>query len=187
MGYIIGLAGKAGAGKGAVGDYILKKYGYKQDAFANPIKQAVAVMLGMSVEKLEEKKNAGLSNGLLGKSYREMLQTLGTEWGRDMVNSDIWTILMSQRLEDNSGDNTVITDVRFDNEAELIRSFGGIVLYVDRDTDDCRYVGRHVSELSLSPNSIDYSFYNEGNGLDALHKDFDAFMDQQLPDFKVGS
>ena len=38
---LVGICGKAGAGKDTVGDYLIDKYGFKKIALADPIKRLV--------------------------------------------------------------------------------------------------------------------------------------------------
>jgi hypothetical protein len=54
------------------------------------------------------------------------MQTLGTEWGRQMIGEDLWLRAMATHLDEcaSENDRIVISDVRFANEAEFIRSRG---------------------------------------------------------------
>jgi membrane glycosyltransferase len=52
------------------------------------------------------------------------MQTLGTEWGRELIDPDIWVKAFNFRYW---GHNCIITDVRFNNEAEYVRETGLIV------------------------------------------------------------
>lgn len=66
-------------------------------------------------------------------SPRQLLQTLGTEWGR-AIDPDIWakaTLREAQKYE-----KVVISDVRFLNEVDLINEAGGEVVKITRYTDD---------------------------------------------------
>jgi hypothetical protein len=95
----------------------------------------------------------------VGKSPRELLQSLGTEWGRAMVADDIWIRLALQR----AGQRTVISDVRFDNEAAAIRATGGVVWRVVRPDVGCldASTAQHSSERGISPELIDAQIVND--------------------------
>lgn len=62
---------------------------------------------------------------------RNFLQTLGTEWGRDLIHRDIWlaaTIDKAERIWATDPDKLVIvTDVRFSTEAAWIREQGQLI------------------------------------------------------------
>jgi hypothetical protein len=56
-----------------------------------------------------------------GKSPRQLLQSLGTDWGRDMVSATIWIDAMQRLIAEQSSDVIIIDDCRFDNEAQMVR------------------------------------------------------------------
>jgi hypothetical protein len=93
---LIGLHGKAHAGKDTVGQ-MLVGYGLDRVAFADPIKRMLIEGLGLTAEHFDSPlKEEPIP--WLGKSPRQLMQTLGTEWGRDLVN----------RLEDGQGNVHVL-------------------------------------------------------------------------------
>ena len=66
----------------------------------------------------------------LGVSVRHLLRTLGTEWGRDCVSPSVWLDVWLSKARRKSF--VVVDDVRFTNEAELIRLLGGEVWRITR-------------------------------------------------------
>lgn len=166
---LIGLAGKARVGKDTAGDFLEREYGLKRYAFAQPIKKAVEVMFSLSPMFLEgELKEQDLDT--LGRSPRYLMQTLGTEWGRKMVHPDVWlkagemwleNQVLACDLADVPFHGAVITDVRFENEAQWIREHGGVVLHIYRD--DAIQVNEHVSEAGVQlQGDVDYMIENNG-------------------------
>lgn len=95
----------------------------------------------------------------IGKSPRELMQTLGTEWGRNLVNEDLWLILARQRLLA-AGPGMTIADVRFDNEAEWVRKLGGRIIHVKRDSAE--RVKQHASEVGVTEEPGDGIIMNNG-------------------------
>jgi hypothetical protein len=167
---IIGLAGPAGAGKDTVADYIVDRstrnaaenwpLGLKL-AFADPIREAVKAIFGWDDEDLASRAMKEAEDNLFGVSPRYAMQTLGTEWGRETINEDLWLLAMRRRIGQ-LGDHVrlvVIPDVRFENEVKLVHDLGGRVMWVDRP--DVRPVGDHVSE-QLDPAWCDGTIYNHG-------------------------
>jgi hypothetical protein len=67
---------------------------------------------------------------LNGHTVRFALQTLGTEWGRNIMGADFWVKQWEATLDGLPG--AVADDVRFVNEAQAIMSRGGIVLRIER-------------------------------------------------------
>lgn len=152
---IIGIAGRAGAGKNTVAEMIP---GASVVGFADPLYEGLAAMLGVPEDMLRSRRNKETPLKWLGKSPRELMQTLGTEWGRGMVAQDIWLRLAKRRIETYGG-TIVFSDVRFDNEAEWIRNQGGEVWLVERDQETHH---THSSEAGISPHLIDRVIDNRG-------------------------
>lgn len=63
----------------------------------------------------------------------ELLQLVGTEIGRERIDPDLWMKLSERRIRELQarGVPWVVTDVRFENELEMVRRLGGVVLRVE--------------------------------------------------------
>lgn len=162
---IIGLCGAAGAGKNTVADILVRDHGYTVVSFAEPLYAAVSAITGLPVEYLQDRKNKERPIGWLGSSPRELLQTLGTDWGRKMIHENIWVIVAMNKVAEitEAGGKAVITDVRFDNEAIAVKLAGGSVWRVDRPCDNsCGHKERcHASENGVSPELVDVVVTND--------------------------
>lgn len=169
---VIGIHGKAGAGKDTAAMYLNRKFGMCPIAFADPIKKALVNLFGSTYGltfkhfhgELKERSLPGL-----GKSPRELMQSFGTEWGRDRVNTDVWIKIAKTRIKQERHtarmrfrqyQGTVISDVRFENEAEWIRSRNGLVVHVDRP--DAKSVRSHTSEFGIEVGLTDIIIRNTG-------------------------
>tara|TARA_R110001606_G_scaffold110003_2_gene235872 strand:- start:143 stop:670 length:528 start_codon:yes stop_codon:yes gene_type:complete len=99
----------------------------------------------------------------IGVSPRQMMQTLGTEWGRSCVHPNLWEMLAESQAKGlvNSGFSVVFDDVRFPNEAEMIRRLGGELWLVNRP--GVVYEGNHASEGALSDVLPDAVINNSGS------------------------
>lgn len=152
---LVGLCGPAGCGKDTVA-YLLKRHGeFTRYSLAKPIKLGLEAMLGVPLQVWEDREKKEAIIWDLGKSPRQLAQTLGTEWGRQLVHPEIWTTLMVRewdRVRQSRIPRMVVTDVRFDNEAEAIRSLGGTVWQVVRE--DLPPVAAHASEAGVCPQLI---------------------------------
>lgn len=129
-------------------------------SFATPIRAMLSAM-GVKQHNLHVAKEQPIDG--LGKSARDLLCTLGTEWGRSMVNQEIWLWAMQQQIQKliDSAKNpedliVVIDDCRFANEAEWVRKLGGDVVRLTRD--GITYSGEHSSEQPLPDDLIDWEF-----------------------------
>lgn len=106
-----------------------------------------AVVLSLSVAAPDHR--TPLSNEWLDepRSPRQILQWWGTEYRRAQ-HDRYWTRAMLSRLvgyQRGGESRFVITDVRFDNEADTVRGAGGVIWQVTRPGCDGRAEGAHVS------------------------------------------
>lgn len=157
---IIGLTGKKGSGKDTVGSYLVEQHGFVRVSFAEPLKSSVAALFDLPVKQIEKWKNdphAVVALGLkvedgwiLGDemAFRAFLQRYGTEAHREQFGDDFWVEQGKRAIRDAKSlgaAGIVVTDVRFDNEADAIRSMGGSIVRVFRPEAE-RGDDSHASE-----------------------------------------
>ena len=141
---IIGLSGLSGSGKTTAANFLVKD-GFIKMSFAEPIKRMLACIRlsprGLYGDRKEE------SNSILGgKTPRYAMQTLGTEWGRNLISPDLWVnVVKHDILHSHAEDDIVIDDCRFPNEVAMILDMKGIVVYIDREGE----VEDHASEREV--------------------------------------
>lgn len=101
-------------------------------------------------------------------SPRVALQQLGTEWGRALWQ-DVWTEACRREVETSGAARVVLSDVRFPNEAALVRQLGGRVVWIDASQRIAPTAGSHASESTLEQarSWVDAVVDNNG-GVDAL-------------------
>lgn len=174
---IIGLTGRAFSGKDTVGAYLARAHNFSMLAFADPIRDALMAAFGLDyrVFKPEHKETV---IDWIGKSPRQLMQTLGTDWGRYMVKNTIWTDQMEQRIRRSlqAGDSDiVITDVRFWTEAALIARLGGQVWRIVRPDADTTVHTGHISETEMDAIPAHSSILNSGT-LEQLYEAIDVAL-----------
>ena len=135
---IVGLCGYATSGKDTAAMGLIEA-GWTRVALADGVRDATLAFNPM-VEQTLDGKPVYLSYKLEGNGWdyakingeiRRLLQRMGTEAGRNIHGDDCWIKLAKRKIDAAPG-NVVITDVRFANEAEAIRSWGGKVIRIDR-------------------------------------------------------
>ena len=155
---LIGIAGRARSGTDTVASFIVAAIGGYRYGFADPIRAMLAPLgVDMSDPYWQARKEEPIP--ALSVSPRRMMQTLGTEWGRQLINPDLWLIMAHQRLLQN-GPGMVISDVRFDNEAAWIRKHGGRIIHVIRP--ETKAVEAHASEDGIEMQDTDARLFNSG-------------------------
>lgn len=155
---LIGIAGRARSGKDTVASFIIAAIGGYRYSFADPIR-AMLVPLGVDMNDPYWQARKEDVIPALGVSPRRMMQTLGTEWGRQLINPDLWLIMAHQRLLQN-GPGMIIPDVRFENEAAWIRKHGGWIIHVIRP--EAKAVEAHASEDGIEMHDTDARLLNNG-------------------------
>lgn len=169
---IIGLTGLAGSGKDTVRNILEQDHGFSGMAFADPIRAMLHRLFNfcgvgseyMEVRELKEQPIPGI-----GLSYRELAQTLGTEWGREQ-HPDFWIRIAQASLRDDSTRSfgplrIVFSDVRFPNEVAMIRELGGEIWRIDRP--GLEPVRDHESESNVSGIKADRVLVNNSS-IDSL-------------------
>ena len=151
---VIGIAGPARCGKDTVADIIMKNCStYRKHSFADPIKEMLKVGLGLTDDQLWGDNKEAI-DPRYDVSPRYMMQTLGTEWGRSLINGNLWVIAMEQRIDR----GMIIPDVRFENEAKFVRKYGVLLHITGRGGID----GDHISESGVSVEECDRIVTNDG-------------------------
>lgn len=173
---IIGLGFKARAGKDTVAAHLVNNYSFVQESFAYPLKEYI----GRQICGFNDKQLYGAwketPDPEWGMTPRQMLQLIGTDALRKVVHDDFWIIPMKRKLKEHirKEQHVVISDVRFVNEINMIRSLGGVVVKVDRENPDKISNEKHSSELELE-NYDAWDFVINNNGtLEELYQNTDA-------------
>lgn len=156
---LIGVAGAAGSGKGTVAEFIQQR-GALVISCADPIKDSLTALFGFAEGAWEDRNWKERMLPMLGQSPRQLAQTLGTEWGRNMVNEDLWIATVVGRWRRANCALTVVPDIRFDNEAMAILRAGGVMIRVTRP--DVEPVAAHSSEHGLPDTMIHQTIENNG-------------------------
>jgi hypothetical protein len=193
---LIGVTGLARSGKDHAADYLAKEMRLFKYAFAEPLKTMLKSVFG---DHFHEGDRSDICPETC-KSYRVMLQTLGTEWGREMMNPQVWVNLVARKFkwveagcphETELGtisnlmlgherviQGMVLSDVRFDSEAEWIERNGGVILVIVRPEhkslgDKLRSavgltvgIPGHQSEKGISRHFITHTIVNDGTLVD---------------------
>ena len=164
----IALHGRAHAGKDTIAGMLVQQHDFSRVSFAGPIKDGLIAMFGLSRAELEDDRKEK-PVPWLGVSPRRLMQTLGTEWGRNMIRDDLWIALADRRIAQmrKYGTRLVITDVRFENEAAWIRRIGGEIWHVLRPQAS-NVVPLHASEDGIRLLAGADSVIDNSEGLEQL-------------------
>jgi hypothetical protein len=139
---IIAICGFQGAGKDTIADILIKNYGFIKLSFAGAVKDIASIVFGWDREMLEgstpeSRKIREIVDPWWAEklqipnlSPRYVLQYFGTDLFRNHFHRDIWLRIIERKL--NSHPNIVITDCRFPNEIQLMKSYEAKLINVRR-------------------------------------------------------
>jgi hypothetical protein len=189
LGKVIGLTGLAGSGKSTIAKYLVEEHGYKLLSFAGPLKKMMRTLdpyivpspvagvgddtpLRLS-DLLAVMDEGQIKTSSAGVEYRRLLQTLGTDCVR-AVDPDFWVNAAVAQMTDPNG-KYVFDDVRFPNEAEVIRGISPMGLW-NVNRLGLSSVGGHISEQHAG--NMDESVYIINDDLEMLYTKVDNQLSQ---------
>lgn len=182
---LIGITGRKGSGKdtavslfateGPLRGFRLCGKSYQHRAilkFASPLKLMLRAHMeycGLDNEyirrvtdgDLKEIKNPAFN----GRTTRWAMQSLGTEWGRQQIDDELWLSAFEQRYNHVRSDKqcgVVCTDMRFENELKLIDRLGGVTIKIV-NPDFVQEGPVHSSEAAIDGMKTDLTFINDRN------------------------
>lgn len=129
---IVGISGLARSGKDTLFKFLSDKLkenniSSKRLAFADELKEECDDFL---------KKNIGISAFTEKNSEKEIIRPFLVCYGtkvRRRLNKNCWIDRLSRKLKDISSNNYIfITDVRYENEIEWVKSQGGKTIHIER-------------------------------------------------------
>lgn len=160
---IIAICGHKFSGKSTVARLLHNATGYEVVSFADKLKDITCILSGCTREDLEDYdfKETQLVPDYLRPyclnaekpTFRAFLQHFGSEVMRG-VNDNIWIDCTLS----NCGENCIISDCRFPNEAKAVKARGGIVIKVVRP--DAKASDSHQSETHIDEIDADYLIWN---------------------------
>jgi hypothetical protein len=159
---IIGLTGYAQSGKDTVAKILVDHYGFTRVAFADPIRKLLYEM--NPAVKDGDYRLQGVVDAYgwdVAKTafpeVRRLLQDLGVG-ARKVFGEDFWVNRALALILEN--EKTVITDVRFINEADIVKQQAGQIWRIKRM--GVTAVNGHISEQELDGYKVDQIFANNG-------------------------
>jgi hypothetical protein len=161
---IIGLTGYAQSGKDTVAKILVEQFGYERIAFADKIRDLLYELNPMISTVASEPMylkgrvdREGWDKAKQSPEIRRLLQDLGVG-SRKVFGDNHWVVEAFKNV-DRSKDY-VVTDVRFENEAEFVRAFNGQIWRIKRVGIEA--VNSHVSEHEMDSYKVDQIFANNG-------------------------
>ncbi|MFI7069537.1 deoxynucleotide monophosphate kinase family protein [Micromonospora sediminicola] len=171
---LVGMMGRARAGKDTVAARLVERHRFKRFAFADALREAALIAnpivtpvdtVAGSVRLADVVAGAGWEAAKEHREVRRTLQQFGI--GIRHLQPDFWVRVVMDEVDHYPGP-VVITDVRFPNEAAAIKAAGGSLVRVIRPGQD--ESDQHISETALSDYSADFELLNDSDLHSLLNK-----------------
>ncbi len=147
----IGFSGKMYAGKDYAYDYLRdQNYDVERVSFADQLRLEIRDTLGLAT--------------IIRKPYTDLERKLQQWWGTEYRRSqdpDYWVNKAREAAKEATG-VPVFTDVRFPNEADMIREEGGLIVRLEarevtrKDRGRVNTLPNHESETAMDDYEFDY-------------------------------
>jgi hypothetical protein len=171
------------SGKSTVFSFLNELVGYERLPFASPLKEIGTYLLQITgvpdseaqryIYEDKEEQIPGFPEGI---TARFLLQRLGTDFGRNTIDPDIWIKAWVNTVNGlpEQVPNIVVDDVRFENEVRTVRELGGKLWKVVRPSLNPTGSESHSSEQGLEHEEFDVVIVNDGSIDDLREKVIEA-------------
>lgn len=134
-------------------------------------RKCINVKFAGTLYSMQEKLYEMIKRPVPKPKDRKLLQWLGTEWGRE-IDPNLWVNLWKREVEETLRvvPECIVTadDCRFDNEAEIVKSLGGVIIRVNaplahreaRAAALGMQLVAHASEAGISDRYVDITLDN---------------------------
>lgn len=153
---LIGFIGKMGSGKSTAADFLVQNYGFVKHNFKDALdKELVALYPNIITTLTGLPPEEGVMHKPTSPAMRELKQRHGTDIRRGQ-DEDYWVGKWCNHYSGfTKNANVCVDDVRFLNEVEAIKRFGGVIVRIKRT--DITDTGDHPSETALDSYEADYT------------------------------
>lgn len=180
MNKVIGFCGYAQSGKDTAASF-LTEFGFRRLAFADALRDSVYALnpivnvatIGNVEVGYNRVQNIVDSIGwdrakVDYPEIRALLQRMGTDVAREHYGVNFWVDRVLEQID--PWNDYVITDVRFSNEVDAVKSVGGRVVRIYREGVGA--VNSHISDTGVDDLEVDFIILNDG--------DLDTFRERVL-------
>lgn len=172
---IVGLSGYARSGKDEAAKVLVEEFGFVRVAFADKLREVLYALNPTVLHDINTRRKDfekpykylqdvideygwdGYKETVWGPEIRRLLQRLGTEAGRQTLWDSIWVDATFAGLAEDA--KVVVTDCRFENEAQAVKERGGQMWRVNRT--GVGPANNHPSETSLDDWNFDWIIKND--------------------------
>lgn len=169
--FVVGLVGRMRSGKTTAAAALVQRMGFVEKSFAEPLKSSVMMLFRMSREQLYTQEGKEAVDNRYGVTPRRVMQWFG-QAVRDEFPG-LWEMRLVESVREEQTDRpVVVSDIRYDAEAEAVRSLGGVIIEIVRPENLSLWEWlrrslsasfRHKSERGIKRSLIDVRVINDSD------------------------
>lgn len=175
---LISFSGFEFSGKDTAADQFVEKSGYAKTYMSKPLERALLTLdpyvnVGGTVGRYSWlHSKVGYDKSKENPEVRRLLQTLGTEIGREMFGQNVWVDIAENEIHSlwSEGLSVCLTGVRFHNELAMVGQNGGVKVWISRPGK--KAVNSHSSTNTIGPDDCDIQVVNDKTPRDLYDKLF---------------
>lgn len=200
MSILLAFAGKNGIGKDTAAEMLtsMPRYGveevpleedFEHHKFSEPLKKGLMAMTGLTWAEVDGPGKDVPMDKLGGKTPRSLLETLGNEWAQGEMGGDVWTRHLDGKWSDaqRRGKNIVISDLRFEAQADWVRRVGGTVVHLWLDGGESKTPRPYVYNSGVRLRKEDKWILAGIGDIEGFHKDVMDLAESIVPISEVVS
>lgn len=168
---LVAFVGGKGVGKTVCATHLASVHNFKRISVADPLKAIVKTLFRLSDDQVNdgELKETVVASLPLNATPRQLMQVIGTDLFRDaftqrfpQMTTGFWAMLLDQTLEGTlQYTDVVVDDIRFEDEAAIIRKHHGSLIRIDRhQATSAHREDTHASEHNHQAIVTDYTIFN---------------------------
>lgn len=192
---IIGLTGYKSSGKSLCANYLCEKYNAHELAFADPLKKICSELYNVPLDNFYDAKLKEVKIDELNTTPRQLMQIIGMkirEVGDDIPDilvKNPWIFKVKNEIIKLNKMHKgripiVISDVRFKDEFDMIKSLNGIIVRITRPTKDIPSIDNHISETSMRSLVPDCLLCNISS-ISEFKNEIDKLMKEKILQHKI--
>jgi hypothetical protein len=178
---ILGFKALPGSGKDTAAEYLKENFGFKHIAFSDTLYKEISEHYNVPVDILKDRKYKDNNENLIPELKGKTPRTIAQEWGDHRRKQDQCYFIrrVLQILSEDKNSSFVVSDLRFTNEIELIKSLGGYTVGIKTfgfpDILD-NNAKKHISETQTKDYIPDYFVRNVKGNYKILFNDLDELL-----------
>lgn len=164
---LVAIHGAIGSGKDTTADALVKLLGWKKIEIKSTIVDVLSLIFSIPRSEFENRETKEIKRTeLYNKSPRELMRSLGTEWGIDKVNECIWIDQAIDKIKSTKMmgyPGIVVPDLRFSHEFNKLKPLGFEMWKIKRPNNPYEHAtSNHRSDILLPDSMFDSIVYNVG-------------------------